>query len=74
VHPAGAGVIVRRGDSLWRIAAAHLPGQPTDRRIAASWPRWYAANRQVVGTDPNLITPGEVLHAPQPTRTHGSRS
>jgi nucleoid-associated protein YgaU len=74
LHPAAAGVVVRRGDSLWRIAAAHLPGRPCDRRIAASWPRWYAANRQVIGSDPNVITPGEVLHAPHPAPTHESRS
>jgi LysM repeat protein len=69
-----AAVVVRRGDSLWRIAAAHLPGRPSDRRIAASWPRWYSANRQLIGTDPNVIRPGEVLHAPQTTPTHEGRT
>lgn len=69
-----ASVVVARGDSLWRIAAQHLPGAPSDRRIAASWPRWYAANRKVVGPDPNHITPGEVLHAPTNAATDESRS
>jgi hypothetical protein len=71
-HPAAGVVVVRRGDSLWRIAAAQLPGRPSDQRIAACWPRWYAANRQVIGPDPNVITPGEVLHAPHPASTHRS--
>jgi hypothetical protein len=52
------------GDSLWRIAAAHLPGRASNRAVAAAWPRWYAANRQVIGADPDHITPGQVLVAP----------
>jgi resuscitation-promoting factor RpfA len=62
-HPAST-VVVRRGDSLWRIAASRLPGHPSERRIAASWPRWYAANRTVVGNDPDHIVPGQLLHVP----------
>jgi nucleoid-associated protein YgaU len=65
-----AHVTVTPGDSLWRIAAAHLPGHPTAHRVAAAWPRWYAANRRVIGADPDLIQPGQVLHPP----TQGSRS
>jgi hypothetical protein len=57
-------VVVAPGDSLWRIAGAHLPARPSDRQVAAAWPRWYAANRAVIGTDPNHITPGQVLAAP----------
>jgi hypothetical protein len=56
--------IVRPGDTLWQIAARHLGPAATDARIAADWPRWYAANRSVIGDDPGLITPGTVLHAP----------
>lgn len=59
-------VRVRRGDSLWGIAAAHLPPSATDRAIAAAWPRWYAANRAVIGSDPDLILPGQMLVPPQP--------
>ena len=77
-HEAGAAgtarVVVRAGDSLWRIAAAHLPGRPTAARVAASWPRWYTANRSVVGADPDRIEPGQVLRAPavgQPPGQHG---
>jgi nucleoid-associated protein YgaU len=59
-------VVVRRGDTLWAIAAAHLPGDVDDAAIAAAWPRWYAANRAVVGPDPDLLLPGQRLHAPDP--------
>jgi hypothetical protein len=57
-------VIVRPGDTLWQIAARHLGPAATEAQVAADWPRWYAANRLVIGDDPGLITPGTVLHAP----------
>lgn len=56
-------VTVRRGDTLWSIAAGQLDG-PTAEQIAAAWPRWYAANRDVIGPDPDLIRPGQQLHRP----------
>jgi resuscitation-promoting factor RpfA len=58
------GVIVRPGDSLWRIAAVHLGERASAAGIAAAWPQWYAANRTVIGADPNLIEPGQHLQAP----------
>jgi resuscitation-promoting factor RpfA len=61
---ADADVVVRRGDTLWAIAARHLPGEASTEQIARSWPRWYAANRQVIGPDPDLIRPGQVLRPP----------
>ncbi|SEE99144.1 LysM peptidoglycan-binding domain-containing protein [Ruania alba] len=54
------------GDSLWSIAAAHLPDDASDIQIAETWPRWYAANADAIGTDPHLIQPGTQLHAPTP--------
>jgi nucleoid-associated protein YgaU len=57
-------VVVRPGDSLWRIAADRLAANPSDQRIAAVWPRWYALNRSVVGNNPDHIVPGQVLHVP----------
>lgn len=57
-------VVVRRGDTLWDLAAAYLPQEATDAEIAAEWQRWYAANRAVIGADPDLILPGQVLHIP----------
>ncbi|HEY3001833.1 MAG TPA: hypothetical protein VGJ44_05745 [Kribbellaceae bacterium] len=57
-------VAVREGDSLWSIAAAELGPGASDAAIAERWPQWYAANAPVIGSDPDLIQPGQVLHAP----------
>ncbi|HTE71829.1 MAG TPA: hypothetical protein VK640_01335 [Actinomycetes bacterium] len=63
-------VVVRPGDTLWTLAATRLAdGDPADERaddraVAAAWPRWWHANRAVVGPDPDLIRPGQVLHPP----------
>jgi hypothetical protein len=32
--------------------------------VARTWPRWYAANRDAIGPDPDLLRPGTVLHPP----------
>jgi nucleoid-associated protein YgaU len=56
--------VVRRGDTLWDIAARHLGPHPTDAEITRAWPRWYAANRAAIGVNPALIHPGLVLRAP----------
>jgi resuscitation-promoting factor RpfA len=64
-------VVVRPGDSLWVIAAARL-GQPaSEDQVAVAWPRWYEANRAEIGSNPNLIRPGQILHAPD--AAEGSR-
>lgn len=55
-----AHVVVRPGDSLWSIAASHPSGEPVDARWRAIW----AANRAVVGDDPDLILPGQRLDLP----------
>ncbi len=57
-------VVVRRGDTLWDIAARHLGSGAGAAEVAAEWPRWYAANRDVIGSDPGLIRPGQRLTAP----------
>lgn len=57
-------VVVHRGDTLWGIAASQLSGPATNQRIATAWPHWYAANRSVLGPDPNLILPGQRLQPP----------
>lgn len=66
---APAAVVVAPGDSLWALAEAHLErtgtASPTDRQVAAAWPLWWSANRDVVGDDPDLIHPGTVLQPPQ---------
>jgi nucleoid-associated protein YgaU len=58
-------VVVKRGDTLWGIAARHLPPGASDAEIHREWQRWYEANRQVIGDDPNLILPGQILTPPQ---------
>ena len=59
-------IVVAAGDSLWAIAARHLPPGATDAEVAAAWPRWYEANSGVIGADPGLIQPGQVLTVPVP--------
>ena len=65
--PAG-GVAVRRGDTLWSIAAHHLGPTATSADIDAEWHRWFAANRAVIGDDANLIAPGQLLSPPASTQ------
>jgi nucleoid-associated protein YgaU len=64
---------VRPGDSLWLIAAHRLGPTATDADVAVTWPRWYAANRAVIGADPDLIRPGQLLSAPHAARSAGPR-
>jgi hypothetical protein len=58
-------VTVAAGDSLWTIAAAGLGPGAAPAQVAAEWPKWFAANRAVIGDDPSLIRPGEVLQPPK---------
>lgn len=44
---------VREGDNLWAIA--------DEQKVAGGWAALYAANREVVGTDADLILPGQSL-------------
>jgi resuscitation-promoting factor RpfA len=57
-------VVVLRGDTLWAIAARALPTDASDADVAAEVQRWHAANAAVIGADPDLIRPGQVLVAP----------
>jgi nucleoid-associated protein YgaU len=56
--------LVRPGDCLWLIAARRLGPGASAADVAREWPRWYAANRQVIGADPDVIQPGQRLDAP----------
>lgn len=56
--------VVQRGDTLWDIAKAALPDDASGAEITQEWHRWYDANRQVIGGDPDLILPGQILKAP----------
>ncbi len=57
-------VVVRRGDTLWDIAARHLGPGASAEEIAREWPRWYAANSSVIGPDPDVLFPGQLLQPP----------
>lgn len=59
-----ASVTVRTGDSLWSLSAAALGPLASDLDIAMAWPRLYDANRSVIGPDPGLLLPGQVLKLP----------
>jgi LysM repeat protein len=50
---------VRAGDTLSGIAAAV--------GTRGGWPALYAANRRVIGANPNAIRPGTLLAIPRPT-------
>jgi nucleoid-associated protein YgaU len=69
-QPAEHAVLVRPGDSLWLITAHRLGPNAESADVAAAWPHWYAANRAVIGDDPNLILPGQLL---SPPRANGPR-
>ncbi|MGW2863662.1 transglycosylase family protein [Streptomyces sp. NPDC001205] len=51
--PAGGDYTVRPGDNLSAIADAN--------KIQGGWPALYHANEHLIGTDPNLILPGQSL-------------
>lgn len=55
--------VVVAGDSLWRISADRLPGA-APAQIAAGVQELKDANRDVIGTDANLILPGQRLVLP----------
>lgn len=57
-------VLVAPGDTLWSIAARSLGPSAHDGEIADATRRWYLENREVIGTDPDLIRPGQRLVAP----------
>jgi LysM repeat protein len=55
--PALTAVRVTPGDTLWDIAARRLGA-------GASWPAIYRLNRDVIGPEPGVITPGQRLVLP----------
>jgi nucleoid-associated protein YgaU len=58
------GLVVRRGDTLWDLVQRHLGPDASDAEVAAEWPRWHEANRDVIGPEADLLLPGQVLQAP----------
>ncbi|GAA1990532.1 hypothetical protein GCM10009718_30310 [Isoptericola halotolerans] len=57
-------VVVVRGDTLWAIAARDLPPDASDADVLRAVTSWHDANRDVIGDDPDVILPGQVLRAP----------
>ena len=57
-------VLVAPGDTLWSIAARSLGPSAHDGEIADAARRWYLENLEVIGSDPDLIRPGQRLVAP----------
>lgn len=55
--------VVEPGDTLWSIAARAL-GTDDARRIARYWPKIHRRNRAILGSNPNLIYPGQKLRLP----------
>ena len=60
---AGA-VAVLAGDTLWDIAAQAMGPGASDVEIAMRWPRWYEANRAIIGQNPDVLLPGQILQPP----------
>lgn len=57
--------VVRPGDTLWSIAGDRLPPGAPDAEVAAAVAGWHTTNRAVIGADPDLLRPGQVLTPPQ---------
>ena len=47
--------------------AAHYLGKVGLSHVAQAWPRWYEANRQSIGPDPDQIRAGTRLVPPSPS-------
>jgi nucleoid-associated protein YgaU len=60
--------VVVRGDCLWSIAESrllHRHGRvPTADEVAVEVRAWWTTNEAVIGADPDLILPGQVLRPP----------
>jgi hypothetical protein len=67
-HPRHPALVVRRGDTLWALAEHDLPAPATARQVTARWHAVYRRNRGVIGPDPDLILPGQVLSLPKSSK------
>lgn len=66
--PAPGDHVVLRGECLWSIAEADLRARtgldPRPADVAAAVQRWWTTNADVIGDDPDLLLPGQVLRPP----------
>ncbi len=63
--PDRAVVVVAPGESLWSIAEQALGREATASEVDREWRAIWAANRSVIGADPDLIHPGARLRLPR---------
>jgi nucleoid-associated protein YgaU len=63
------------GDCLWTIAASLLGPQAAAAEVDRGWRALYRVNRDLVGSDPDLVVPGTRLRVPAslPPPRHPSR-
>ena len=57
-------IVVHRGDSLWSLAAQRCGPDATAGEVMAEQHRLHTANVDVIGDDPDLLLPGQVLRLP----------
>jgi hypothetical protein len=72
------GHVVAAGECLWQIAAVQYRAgtgtEPTDAVVADAVRAWWGTNAGVIGPDPDLIHPGQLLRPPtDPSPTPESR-
>ncbi|WP_432574881.1 LysM peptidoglycan-binding domain-containing protein [Kineococcus sp. SYSU DK005] len=60
----GAQVVVQRGDSLWSLARALSGPGAAPADVLRAQEHLYALNADVIGADPDLLLPGQVLRLP----------
>ncbi|RYJ07635.1 MAG: LysM peptidoglycan-binding domain-containing protein [Actinomycetales bacterium] len=60
-------VTVRTGDTLWAIAADGLEPGADPSAVKRSVDLWHRSNLDVIGPDPDVLHPGQVLAAPDGT-------
>lgn len=58
-------VVVKQGDTLWSIAAKQLGSKASNADIDREWRRWYRANSETVGPNPDVVVPGMKLETPK---------
>ena len=66
--PTAPAVDVRKGDCLWDLAEASLAPDAPVAEVDRQWRAIWAANRDTVGTEPDLIVPGQHLTIPEAGR------
>lgn len=66
--PAAGEHVVVRGDCLWDIVERRLTADggrvPSGGAVAAAVHAWWQANADIIGPDPDLLLPGQVLRPP----------